>query len=319
MLVASFGEMDRNMTELELAGVSNVINNLGLPALHHSEVFYVGSDVTREYLNRALGPEPKQLGTVFPYTTHGLVVFERPIPLDPNSILSQEEVLDGPATNYVPISALSWATGEVPTRTADGNRIAWKPGVVVMLWSRSNDIRQIFMDKTGKDIGESLYSAYPLTYASAANGGWFIPETGLYHDDEDPSASVFYDGDVPETASPSTAVCLAHELWTMLGEEIYRSRKVDATSKQKKMLRRAKMKDTGISVIELRHVENIGDSVPDGERIVDWSNRWYVRGHYRRIRDRHTGEIRHVWVRSHIKGPSDRPLRETEKVYALIR
>jgi hypothetical protein len=46
---------------------------------------------------------------------------------------------------------------------------------------------------------------------------------------------------------------------------------------------------------------------------------WYVRGHARRIRDKKTGEIRVVWVKPYIKGPDGKPIRVTEKVYALKR
>lgn len=329
MIISSFSTLNV-LSDLEKEGIKNVVSHMGLPALEYSDVFYMGSDVMSEYMNRSLGPEPKQWGTIPPYTKNGILCFERPMPIDPHKIISeaakmmgseQEEYdIGAPASELVPISAMSWSTGSVPTSRSGDGAIVWKPGGVIMLWSRSHDIRSVFLERTGEDIGEALYSAYPLTYASAAYGGWFIAESGISHPDEDLMASIYYDGDQPETASPSTAVALCHTLWRMLAEEIAVANRRDVSKKYKKMARRVNMKDTGVSVITLRHVQNVSDNESyDGDRIIDWSHRWYVRGHYRRIRDRRTGQERLVWVRSHIKGPQEKPLRETEKIYALTR
>jgi len=84
-------------------------------------------------------------------------------------------------------------------------------------------------------------------------------------------------------------------------------------------MKRGVMQDTGISVIQLRHVEHVGDSEGVDGRIIDWSHRWRVRGHHRRIKDRHTGEERLVWVKGHLKGPEGKPIRETDKIYSLTR
>lgn len=317
MLVSSFTSL-QSLTDLEVESVRNVISGTGLPSIRRSEVFFMGREVTSEFLNRGLGPEPTRLGSTPPFVSDGLVVFEYPIRLTPDDVLSVNYDPDDAATRVIPISAMSWSAGMVPTSTPD-MQIVWKPGCVVMLWTRSKEIVESMKQHDDHAADELPYIAYPLTYGSAAYGGWFIAETNLVHEDEDTSDSIFYNGDSPETASPSTAVTLTQTLWTMLAEEIAVSRHQDATKKQMKMLRRAKMKDTGVSVIQLRHVEYIGDNEGFEGRIVDWSHRWYVRGHYRRIRDKHTGEEKYVWVRSHIKGPQGKPLRETEKVYALVR
>lgn len=318
MLINSF-TASRQLVPLELESVRNVISHMGLPSIERSEVFYMGQGVTEEFLNRSFGPEPIKWGTVPPYVNDGLVVFERPIHVNHHDVLSTEYDPSDPATAVIPISAMSWGAGSVPTSTPDG-RIVWKPGAVVMLWTHSRQILQSMAAQGEAPPSDLPYIAYPLTYGSAAYGGWFIAETNLKHDDEDTSDSIFYNGDQPEVAAGSTAVVMVHTLWKMLSEEVAVSRKQTPTKKQMKMLRRVKMKDTGVSIINLRRITYHGDNVPmDGERIVDWSHRWKVRGHYRRIRDRRTGEERLVWIRSHIKGPQDRPLRETEKIHALTR
>lgn len=318
MLVNSFTSL-RQLEPLEIESVRNVISHMGLPSIGHSEAFYMGREVIPEYLNRALGPEPIKWGTAVPPVNHGLVVFEKPLYVNHNDVLSTEYNPSDPATAVIPISALSWTVGTVPTSTPD-MQIVWKPGGVVMLWTHSRQILESMREHDEQTASDLPFIAYPLTYGSAAYGGWFIAETNLAHEDEDLSDSIFYNGDAPEVAAASTAVVMTHTLWKMLAENIAVSRRQEPTRKQMKMLRRAKMKDTGVSVITLRNIEYIGDNYPEnGDRIVDWSHRWRVRGHYRRIRDRKTGQEKMVWVKSHIKGPDGKPIRETEKVYALIR
>lgn len=318
MLVNSF-TTQRRLDPLEIESVRNVISHMGLPSLERSEVFYMGQGVMPEFLNRALGPEPVKWGTVAPYVNDGLVIFEKPLRINHNDVLSIEYDPADPATAVIPISAMSWTVGSVPTSTPGGQMI-WKPGGVVMLWTHSKQILQSMREHDEQTASDLPFVAYPLTYGSAAFGGWFIPENNLAHEDEDLSDSIFYNGDSAEVAAGSTAVCMVHTMWKMLAEEIVVSRKQTPTKKQMKMLRRVKMKDTGVSIISLRRVAYDGDNHPmDGDRMIDWSHRWRVRGHHRRIRDRHTGEERLVWVRSHIKGPQDRPLRETEKVHAITR
>lgn len=317
MLVNSFTSQ-RQLDPLEIESVRNVISHMGLPSLERSEVFYMGDGVIQEYLNRSLGPEPIKWGTAPPYVDDGLMVFERPIRVNHNDILSLEYDPADPATAVIPISAVSWASGTVPTSTPSGQMI-WKPGAVVMLWTHSKQILKSMREHDEQTASDLPFVAYPLTYGSAAYGGWFIPENNLAHEDEDVSESIFYNGDAPEVAAASTAVCMVHTLWQMLAEEIAMSRRQEPTSKQWKMLRRAKMKDKGVSIIQLRHIKYDGQYEGVDGRTVDWSHRWRVRGHYRRIRDRRTGQERLVWVRSHIKGPDGRPIREAEKIYSLTR
>jgi hypothetical protein len=309
--------------DLEQQSLKTIVKDVAFPRLKDTEVIYVGDDVIEEFLGRALGPDPIQFGTNFPYVNDGLVVFEHPITLDPHNILGEqgdeakpEDQWNEHVANVMPITAISWSTGSVPVRQA--GTIAHQPGVVVLLWSSGTDIRQKFMEFSGKDIGESMYHTYPLSYASSAYGGWFIPETGLVHPDEDPSAGVYFDGIDAASAAPSTAVCLVHTLWAMLEEEVFVSSRFDPSKKYLKMMKRADLKDTGVSIITLRHANYVGyDS--DGHRLIDWQHRWHVRGHYRRIIDRKTGEERLVWVRAHLKGPQDKPVREVEHIYALTR
>jgi hypothetical protein len=113
------------VTPLERESITNATFNLGLPALADSEVFYVGNNVVEEYKNRALGPDPRQLGTVHPYAKSGLVVFEQPLNINPNDLFhdyepGEIETSIDPVTTIVPINALSWAVGNIPATDPQG-------------------------------------------------------------------------------------------------------------------------------------------------------------------------------------------------------
>lgn len=48
-----------------------------------------------------------------------------------------------------------------------------------------------------------------------------------------------------------------------------------------------------------------------GHRQIDWSHRWSVTGHWRHYKDG-----RKIWIGSHVKGPEDKPLIPSVRVYA---
>jgi hypothetical protein len=66
-----------------------------------------------------------------------------------------------------------------------------------------------------------------------------------------------------------------------------------------------------VVTLRLRRVESSQDAGSSSD--VHWSHRWLVRGHWRRL----PGGV--VWVRQHVKGPTDRPLIVKEKRTLLDR
>lgn len=74
--------------------------------------------------------------------------------------------------------------------------------------------------------------------------------------------------------------------------------------------------EPSVSVITLRHqsVKTVGPA-----RKVDWQARWLVRGFWRQQWYPSIKEHRAVWIDAYVKGPEDRPLRITPKVYAWRR
>lgn len=75
-----------------------------------------------------------------------------------------------------------------------------------------------------------------------------------------------------------------------------------------------------VTVVQLRRHKNI-DRL-EGETLVEWAHRWLVRGHWRNQpykADDGTTVYRRIWIAPYVKGPEDKPFKQSEKVYALVR
>jgi len=73
-----------------------------------------------------------------------------------------------------------------------------------------------------------------------------------------------------------------------------------------------------VTVIALRRHENANRQ--EGESMVEWSHRWVVRGHWRwQACGVGRKERRRIWIAPFIKGPEDKDLIVTDKVYDFRR
>jgi hypothetical protein len=115
-----------------------------------------------------------------------------------------------------------------------------------------------------------------------------------------------------------------HAFWLMLGQTIT---KVSDSEVPRAFARRAKKaKLPGrVTVVRLRRHEHPDHGV--GETSVEWSCRWVVRGHWawRACGSSHPlaegdgrgGWRARVWIHNYLKGPEDKPLHVTNKIYHL--
>lgn len=105
--------------------------------------------------------------------------------------------------------------------------------------------------------------------------------------------------------------------WTMMNQTVVVSSREPAERLTARRVRRYKIPEH-VTVVQLRRRESDKEHV--GETSVEWQHRWMVRGHWR---NQPCGEGRHdvkrIWIHPFIKGPADKPLIQTEKVYALTR
>jgi hypothetical protein len=127
-----------------------------------------------------------------------------------------------------------------------------------------------------------------------------------------------------------------HCMWMLLDSEIVTSRTEQADRQTRKRVTRS-LKDAEVTVVTLRRAKSVAPEDWDEHlRQIDWTCRWLVQGHWRHlgsylsahhhamVSGRGDGTCatcgeRITWVKPHLKGPEDRPLRLTEKVYRLSR
>lgn len=124
------------------------------------------------------------------------------------------------------------------------------------------------------------------------------------------------DGDTPTPAQ--NTIRYVHALWLMLNQTITT---VEDDEKADRPARRRAGRmgiPDRVTVIRLRRSE--GSQRADGESMVQWSHRWVVRGHWRwQACGVGRTERRRIWIHAFEKGPADKPLVVTDKVYDLSR
>jgi hypothetical protein len=147
----------------------------------------------------------------------------------------------------------------------------------------------------------------------------------LREPDEEKAAEVLADGDVPHAyMNPRRLLCA---LWLLLGQTVTSTVPADIDRARRKRAGRAQI-PARVTVVQLRNIESRRG---EGESLVEWSHRWVVRGHpaWRACGPNHplaepypddpTRFRCRVWIAPFQKGPADKPLVVTEKVYALHR
>lgn len=73
-----------------------------------------------------------------------------------------------------------------------------------------------------------------------------------------------------------------------------------------------------IIIVTLRRQDHVYDKDGDSQPI-NWTHRWLVDGHWRRIRDKETGEVKLTWVSTYIKGPEHLPFKPKRRVFDVRR
>jgi hypothetical protein len=131
-----------------------------------------------------------------------------------------------------------------------------------------------------------------------------------------------------------TPLHYVYAVWLLLGTEVTVTSRGAVMRQARKRAARS-IRHHEVSVVTLRRAA----ARPDGEHVhreVDWSCCWLVRGFWRHLEGYGTvgrfheaqGDgrghclacgARVTWVRPHVRGPDDRPLKDTQKLYRLSR
>jgi len=110
-----------------------------------------------------------------------------------------------------------------------------------------------------------------------------------------------------------------HAYWLMMNQTLIKLSKEEADKKLARTMKRFNM-PTEVTIVQYRRVET--DKEYSGESSVQWSHRWIVRGHwrwqpYKTIDGK--DDVKRIWIAPFMKGPEDKPLVLTDKIYALVQ
>lgn len=131
---------------------------------------------------------------------------------------------------------------------------------------------------------------------------------------EESKAQIRADGDTPAPYTNTTRYTMA--LWLLLNQTVTVAEPEPVDRPAIRRARRVGIPDR-VTVIRLRRTETHRQP---GETLVEWSHRWVVRGHWRwQPCGVGRGGRRRIWIAPHVKGPDDKPLVVTDKVYDLAR
>jgi hypothetical protein len=148
----------------------------------------------------------------------------------------------------------------------------------------------------------------------------------------DPSNAVLSSMDLLDTVEAVTdpqpftnIIRLVHAFFLLLGQTVTATHSESIDRPRRRRAERAKL-PTRVTVVSLRNVE--ARRAP-GESLVEWSHRWAVRGFWRwqvcgknhpLAQEIEPGRWRaRIWIAPHVKGPKDKPLIISDKVYAVHR
>jgi len=140
----------------------------------------------------------------------------------------------------------------------------------------------------------------------------------------------------PEYAGrPDDLISWMHTLWMFMDAEITVSHPAVTGRPARKRAQRSLGREQQVSVVLLRRHRAVGGQAGEHAQI-DWSCRWVVQGFYRHL-ESYLGPHHHAipgprergycltcgarltWVRPHLRGPEDKPLRSADQLYRLAR
>lgn len=271
--------------------------------LRHAEAYRVSADMSTLIMHSAaLLDETDQVRIADLPTAFGFVRFDSPL------------VVRDIHNARMLVHALTW-----------GPVVSESDGVVDVLVSLWNDIAvepddytQVALDTHGEQLRRIC-------------GRWaFIGVEGITDEMSAGPAERTYDTEDPNApqVTATNVVRYVLALIMLLNQTIVVTERERPNPHARRRAKANKQSQRDVTVISLRrayrdddastHVATDDDDASDRSRA--WHHRWIVRGHWRRqpvgVGRR---EVRRVWVTPHVKGPEDKPLRVTQKVYDLKR
>jgi len=269
--------------------------------LNASSMYFVKAEMTdlvtfagerleeADVVNRELAP-----------TEQGFVYFEKPVPLSD---------LRGVTLN---INALLW-------------HFTNKNDLVVYMWNDqyrtpdpvANQLKeQAKTDPYAVKFLETI-GRWGFVGMLAARNGQAIGKSLI---DQDEYTVKQYEENEGFTPVPSgNAIRILHAYWLLMDQTLVKVSDEYADRKLARTMKRFEL-PSYVTIMQYRRTETIGEFV--GESSIEWSHRWIVRGHWRWQpfkNDDGKDDVKRIWIAPFMKGPEDKPLILTDKIYALTR
>jgi hypothetical protein len=132
----------------------------------------------------------------------------------------------------------------------------------------------------------------------------------------------FDDVDSTSVERPTTNTArLLHAFWLMLNQQITVVSAQRPHSSARPGLKKARLpKDVKVTVVELRRHHYPNRPKEAEGAAVEWSHRWIVRGFWRwQAHGEARAQRKRIWIDSYIKGPGNKPLVVSNRVFDLRR
>jgi len=230
--------------------------------------------------------------------------------------------------------AISW--GKIaPGVTDEHGKVYDQGGVLLVHYTDIDDAR----DEVNTEIREARQRETEAMGTLHVNHISFIPHgehvgppTFTIADDVDTERYAKYAvGDMHLTDETPNIKRFLLALLMLLNQTVTEVKKEEADRATARRFRRMGL-PSNYTIVRLRRHKNINRL--EGETLVEWAHRWIVRGHWRNqpVGENHPdvekgiarqdadGNWYHrVWISPYVKGPEDKPFKQSEKVYALVR
>lgn len=210
----------------------------------------------------------------------------------------------------------------------DGTWQDTEPEEMTALWlfndqfDAPDQIAHEMFEKFGEDWSRRIFGRWGymgvenMADRQKLGPAWRVP-------DDTKAEEVLAEGDVPQAYGNPTR--LMHAFFLLLGQTVSDVKDAELARPYRKRADRRGI-PARVVVVQLRHKDTRRS---EGESLVEWSHRWVVRGFWRwqvcgpnhpLAQELEPGKFRaRIWIAPFVKGPSDKPLIVTDKVYALHR
>jgi hypothetical protein len=264
-----------------------------LELLREQDPWFVSEDMVTLCEHAADGMPSHELAVSELVTNAGFMILERPIYVD----------------------SLNW--GLVPVRA-----LVWKlvgPGTQILGWPNSRSDRPVVACMAFMDLDHEDTPPDPVNAPGYRSRLWPVLHW-LWPEGEPVDAVYNWNNLTDDTVRQAFMQLRKYFMatWLLSGQRIAGVTGQKPARGLRRRAERAKLPST-VLVVRLRRETGRQYDDDHESNEVEWSHRWLVNGHWRRIWDKKEQRVRLIWVSPYIKGPENKPLILKDRIYKFER